>query len=261
MEHRRIHDKNDSLAAHGYCRLEKWICSDRNIFYSRPKELTFGKNTWGGALFYALMVLCFVTANKMTTAGNVILIQYAAPVYVALFGFSFLGEKSTKVDWLAIIIILTGLGFFFLDDLSFDQLWGNIVALVSGFGFAGLTLFMRKQKHGRPIDSVLLGNLITFLLCSPFYGQGITFELEPWAMIIFLGMIQLGLAYILYSKAIKYVSALDAVIYPVIEPIFNPMFAFLFLGEAMSSTAQIGGVLVLLGVIGRGLIQKSSSNT
>lgn len=231
------------------------------FFYSRPKGLTFGKNTWGGALFYALMVLCFVTANKMTTAGNVILIQYAAPVYVALFGFSFLGEKSTKVDWLAIIIILTGLGFFFLDDLSFDQLWGNIVALVSGFGFAGLTLFMRKQKHGRPIDSVLLGNLITFLLCSPFYGQGITFELEPWAMIIFLGMIQLGLAYILYSTAIKYVSALDAVIYPVIEPIFNPMFAFLFLGEAMSSTAQIGGVLVLLGVIGRGLIQKSSSNT
>ncbi|SVC80689.1 uncharacterized protein METZ01_LOCUS333543 [marine metagenome] len=231
------------------------------FFYSRPKEFTFGKNTWGGALFYALMVLCFVTANKMTTAGNVILIQYAAPVYVALFGFSFLGEKSTKVDWLAIIIILTGLGCFFLDDLSFDQLWGNIVALVSGFGFAGLTLLMRKQKHDRPIDSVLLGNLITFLLCSPFYSQGITFELEPWAMIIFLGVIQLGLAYILYSIAIKYVSALDAIIYPVIEPIFNPMFAFLFLGEAMSSTAQIGGVLVLLGVIGRGLIQKSLSST
>ena len=231
------------------------------FFYSRPKEFTFGNNTWSGALFYAIMVLCFVTANKMTTAGNVILIQYAAPVYVALFGFSFLGEKSTNVDWLAIIIILTGLGCFFLDDLSIDQLWGNIVALVSGFGFAGLTLFMRKQKHGRPIDSVLLGNLITFLLCSPFYSQGITFELEPWAIIIFLGMIQLGLAYILYSTAIKYVSALDAIIYPVIEPIFNPMFAFLFLGEAMSSTAQIGGVLVLLGVIGRGLIQKSSSNT
>ena len=230
------------------------------FFYSRPKEFTFGNNTWGGALCYALMVLCFVTANKMTTAGNVILIQYAAPVYVALFGFSFLGEKSTKVDWLAIIIILTGLGWFFLDDLSFDQLWGNIVALVSGFGFAGLTLFMRKQKHGRPIDSVLLGNLITFLLCSPFYSQGITFELEPWAMIIFLGVIQLGLAYIFYSTAIKYVSALDAIIYPVIEPIFNPMLAFLFLGETMSEIAQLGGVLVLLGVIGRGMIQTAQSN-
>ena len=231
------------------------------FFYSRPKELNFSNNTWCGALCYALMVVCFVTANKMTTAGNVILIQYSAPVYVALFGFSFLGEKSTKVDWLAIIIILTGLGCFFLDDLSFDQLWGNTVALFSGFGFAGLTLFMRKQKHGRPIDSVLLGNLITFLLCSPFYRQGITLEIEPWAIIIFLGVIQLGLAYIFYSTAIKYVSALDAIIYPVIEPIFNPMFAFLVLGEAMGSTAQIGGVLVLSGVIGRGLIQKSSSNT
>ena len=231
------------------------------FFYSRPKDFTFGNNTWGGALFYALMVICFVTANKMTTAGNVNLIQYAADVYVALFGFSFKGEKSTKVDWLAIIIILTGLGCFFLDDLSFDQLWGNTVALFSGFGFAGLTLFMRKQKHGRPIDSVLLGNLITFLLCSPFYRQGITLEIEPWAIIIFLGVIQLGLAYIFYSTAIKYVSALDAIIYPVIEPIFNPMFAFLVLGEAMGSTAQIGGVLVLSGVIGRGLIQKSSSDT
>ena len=230
------------------------------FFYSRPKDFTFGNNTWGGALFYALMVICFVTANKMTTAGNVILIQYGAPVYVALFGFSFLGEKSTKLDWLAIFIILTGLGCFFLDDLSFDQLWGNIVALVSGFGFAGLTLFMRKQKHGRPIDSVLLGNLITFLLCTPFYRQGITLEIEPWAIIIFLGVVQLGLAYIFYSTAIKYVSALDAIIYPVIEPIFNPMFAFLFLGEAMGSTAQIGGVLVFSGVIGRGLIQKSSSH-
>ena len=82
---------------------------------------------------------------------------------------------------------------------------------------------MRKQKHGRPIDSVLLGNLITFLLCSPFYRQGITLEIEPWAIIIFLGVIQLGLAYIFYSTAIKYVSALDAIIYPVIEPIFNPV--------------------------------------
>ena len=227
------------------------------FFYSKPKDFKFGNYTWGGAVFYALTVICFVMANKLTSAGNVILIQYAAPVYVAIFGLSFLEERSTKIDWLAIFIILTGLGCFFLDDLSFDQLWGNILALLSGFGFAGLTLFMRKQKYSRPIDSVLLGNLITFFLCSPFYSQGITFEFEPWAMIIFLGLIQLGFAYILFSIAIKYVSALDAIIYPVVEPIFNPIFAFLVLGEAMGITAQIGGILILSGVIGRGLIQKS----
>ena len=195
----------------------------------------------------------------MTTAGNVILIQFSAPVYVAIFSFSFLGEKSTKIDWLSIFIILTGLGYFFTDDLSFSQLWGNIFALLSGFGFAGLTLFMRKQKDGRPIDTVILGNLITFILCSPSYGKVIPFEIDHWLMITFLGVVQLGFAYILYSMAIKYVSALDAIIYPVVEPIFNPIFAFLFLGENMGVNALIGGTLVLSGVIGRGIIQNPNT--
>ncbi len=226
------------------------------LLYSKPNTFKFGVNTLAGALCYALMVICFVMGNKMTTAGNVILIQYAAPVYVALFGFSFLGERSTKIDWIAIIIILIGLGCFFLDELTFNELWGNTLALFSGFGFAGLTLFMRKQKNARPIDSVLIGNLLTFLFCVPFYFEGITYETNHWLLIIFLGTIQLGLAYILYSTAIKHVSALDAIIYPVIEPIFNPMLAFIFVGEAMSSTAQLGGFLVLLGVIGRGVLKE-----
>ena len=83
------------------------------------------------------MVICFVVGNKLTSSGNVILIQYAAPVYVALFGYYILGERSTKIDWIAIIIILTGLVCFFLEELSFQQLWGNTLALLSGVGFAG----------------------------------------------------------------------------------------------------------------------------
>ena len=227
--------------------------------YSRSKFSKFDKYTWGGALSYALMVVCFVIGNKMTTAGNVILIQFSAPVYVAIFSFSFLGEKSTKVDWVAIFIILIGLGYFFMDDLSLNQQWGNFFALLSGFGFAGVTLFMRKQKDGRPIDIVILGNLITFLLCTPFYGKAVPFELQPWLMITFLGVVQLGFAYILYSTAIKYVSALDAIIYPVVEPIFNPIFAFIFLGENMGINALFGGALVVAGVIGRGIAQRTNN--
>ena len=228
--------------------------------YSRPRDLRFGINTWAGAICYALMVICFVMGNKMTTSGNVILIQYAAPIYVALFGFSFLGERSTKIDWLAISIILLGLCCFFLEELSFDQLWGNVFAVFSGIGFAGLTLFMRKQKNGRPIDSVLLGNILTFFICFPFYSDGLTHDQSAWAMLIFLGVVQLGLSYIIYSNAIRYVSALDAIIYPVIEPIFNPIFAFLFLGESMSPTARVGGALVILGVVGRGIIRENYLN-
>jgi len=118
---------------------------------------------------------------------------------------------------------------------------------------------MRKQKNGRPIDSVLLGNILTFLICVPFLFQDVTFEMGPWIRVTYLGVIQLGLAYILYSTAIKHVSALDSIIYPVIEPVFNPILAFLFLGELMSGNAQFGGALVLAGVLGRGLIQAAQN--
>ena len=84
-------------------------------------------------------------------------------------------------------------------------------------------------------------------------------EAIPWLSIIFLGFVQLGLAYILFSTAIKHVSALDAIIYPVIEPLFNPLLTFIFLGELMSQTALIGGFLVITGVIGRGFLNEASS--
>jgi len=235
------------------------ICALFIYLYDKPKRLQFGKYTVGGAICYAVMVIFYVLANKMTTAGNAIMIQYTAPVYVAIFGFSFLGEKSRKSDWLIIGTVIIGLGLFFFEELSFTSFWGNIAALIAGFGFAGTTLFMRKQKNGRPIDSVLLGNLLTFLVCIPFVFQDITTDIETWIQISYLGVIQLGLAYIFYSIAIKHVSALDAIIYPIIEPIFNPILAFIFLGEMMSGNAQIGGALVLIGVICRGIFQVTKS--
>ena len=223
--------------------------------YSKPKNLTFSRYSWYGGLCYTIMVICFVLANKMTNAGNVILIQYAAPAYVALFSFSFIGEKSTKTDWLAICIIFLGLGCFFIDDISLNQIEGNIVAVFSGLGFAGLVLFMRKEKERRPNDSVFLGNLMTFFFCSPLYHNEITLKLEPWLIIIFLGIIQLGIAYILFSIAIKYVSAIDAIIYPVIEPIFNPILAFVFIGENMGSISILGGLMIVFGVVSRSILQ------
>ena len=223
--------------------------------YSKPSSKGFGRNIWAGAFCYSVMVVSFVFANKITASGNVILIQYAAPIYVALFGYSFLGEKASKIDWITIAIIIFGLTCFFYEDLSLKQKWGNVLAIFSGLGFAGLTLFMRKEKNANPIDCVLLGNLITFVICLPFYFTGVTMEAIPWLSITFLGFVQLGLAYILFSTAIKYVKALDAIIYPVIEPLFNPVLTFIFLGEQMSQTALIGGFLVITGVIGRGFFK------
>ena len=82
-------------------------------FYRRLDPIYLGKYVWAGAISYSIMVICFVFANKITTSGNVILIQYAAPIYVALFSFSFLGEKANIADWVSILIIFVGLSSFF----------------------------------------------------------------------------------------------------------------------------------------------------
>ena len=96
--------------------------------FSKDKKIIITYDKLLAACFYTLVVTLFVMSNKLTTAGNAILLQYTAPVYVALFGYMFLGEKSTLIDWVTIIILLGGLALFFLDDLSFDRYLGNALA-------------------------------------------------------------------------------------------------------------------------------------
>jgi len=223
--------------------------------FNRNNKFTFSKSKIIAACCYALVVTLFVMANKLTTAGNAILLQYTAPVYVALFGYMFLGEKSTIVDWVTIVILLFGLALFFIDDLTFDGFTGNIFAILSGMSFAALTLLLRKQKDDSPSDSVLLGNILTLIIGLPVIATSITFEVKPIVLILILGVFQLGIPYIFYTTAIKHVTALDAIIFPIIEPILNPILVFFIIGETLGPWAFLGGALVLGGVIVRGILK------
>ena len=224
--------------------------------YSRNDKITITKDKIIAACFYTLVVTLFVMANKLTTAGNAILLQYTAPVYVALFGYMFLGEKSTFIDWATIMILLLGLALFFFDDLSFDGYLGNVLAILSGMSFAGLTLLLRKQKDDSPSDSILLGNILTLVIGLPVIVGGTEFDLNSIILILLLGVLQLGIPYILYTTAIKYVTALDAIIFPIIEPILNPILVFIVLGETLGAWSVFGGALVLSGVIFRAILKK-----
>ena len=224
--------------------------------YSRNDKITITKDKIIAACFYTLVVTLFVMANKLTTAGNAILLQYTAPVYVALFGYMFLGERSTFVDWATIMILLLGLALFFFDDLSFDGYLGNVLAILSGMSFAGLTLLLRKQKDDSPSDSILLGNMLTLVIGLPVIVGGTEFDLNSIILILLLGVLQLGIPYILYTTAIKHVTALDAIIFPIIEPILNPILVFIVLGETLGAWSVFGGALVLSGVIFRAILKK-----
>jgi len=226
--------------------------------FSRGNKITISRSKIVAACCYALVVTLFVMANKLTTAGNAILLQYTAPIYVALFGYMFLGEKSSLIDWMTIVILLTGLGLFFIDELTLDGFIGNILAIISGMSFAALTLLLRKQKDESPSDSILFGNILTLIIGLPIITTGISIELKPIILVLLLGVFQLGVPYILYTTAIKHVKALDAIIFPIIEPILNPILVFLILGESLGPWSLLGGGMVLGGVIGRAVLKESN---
>jgi drug/metabolite transporter (DMT)-like permease len=164
---------------------------------------------------------------------------------VALFGAWILRERPTRADWIAIVITLGGIGLFFADKLSVDHLWGNIVALVSGMFFGFLAILLRKQKDATPVDSVILGTLLGGIICLPALTSAPALDTRGWLALALLGTVQLGLAYFLYARAIRYVPALDAVLIPVIEPILNPIWVMLALGEKPARWAILGGAIVL----------------
>jgi drug/metabolite transporter (DMT)-like permease len=223
------------------------------IAYVRHPRFTWTFPQIGGAVAYAVTVTLFVVATKLTTAANAILLQYTAPVYVAFLSAWILKERPRWFDWLTIGVVIGGMTLFFLDHLAPGNLLGNGFAILSGVSFAFLVLFMRKQRNESPVETVLLGNLLTGLVGLPFMFESMPDALS-WLGLLFLGVIQLGVSYVLYSKAIKYVTALEAILIPGIEPILNPIWVFLILGERPGKWALIGGAIVLISVTLRSLI-------
>jgi len=213
----------------------------------RRPNFTWSPAQVGGALAYAATVILFVSANKLTTAANAILLQYTAPIYTAILGARFLGERVTRSDWVTIAVVIFGVLMFFIDHLTFGGLAGNLLALISGLTFAVLAIFLRKQKDESALESVLLGNLFTALIGLPFMFRSMP-GVQSWIGLILLGVFQLGLSYVLYSAALKYISALEGILIASIEPILNPLWVFLVMGEKPGPWALIGGAVVLIAI-------------
>jgi drug/metabolite transporter (DMT)-like permease len=219
----------------------------------RRPQFTWSKLQLGGAVAYTASVLGFVVATKLTTAANAIVLVYTAPIYVALWSPWFLQERITRLDWLTLGLAIGGMGLFFLDHLTIAGWWGNVCAIGSGMATAWVILCLRKQHSTSTLETVLLGNLLAALVGAPFMFHDLP-DLTSWAALTLAGVGQIGLAFILYIRAIKSVSALEASLIPVIEPLLNPLWVLLLIGEAPGRWAILGGVVVILAVTVRGLL-------
>jgi drug/metabolite transporter (DMT)-like permease len=199
------------------------------------------------ATMFILTQFLFVTSTKLTTAANSIFLQYTAPIYVIPLAYWFLGEKPSRTDILSMVIIFLGLTLFFGDELSADGFYGNLLAILSGVTSAIMMVSFRAQKDGNPAESNLIAFLVTAGVGFPFIMQE-SWTVNSWLILAFLGIVQIGFSFIFFTKGIKHIPALEANLIGTLEPVLNPVWVFIFLGESMGVFAFIGGLIVLSGV-------------
>ena len=222
------------------------------LAYIKKPKITKSKPQILGAIAYSTTVLFYVIANKLTTAANAILLQYTAPIFVALLSFWILKEKVHWYDIVSIGVVIFGMGLFFIEDVSSGNILGNIIAIVSGFTLACCTLALRAQKDGSGMETICLGNLLTFIIAIPFILK-VEATMRDLIVAISLGVFQLGISYIFYVNSLKYITALEAILIAVFEPILNPLWVYIFLREKPGINAIIGGVIVIIAVTLRGI--------
>ena len=205
---------------------------------------------WACVLLYSMVVTTFAMATKLTTAANAIVLQYLAPVYVALLAPVFLQEATRRRDWIFILLAACGMVMFFMDAVSAGGLTGNILGLCSGVFFAAFCMALRCVPEGYATDTVVWGNLATFVINLPFMDFQHIPDADGWFCLLVLGCFQLGLGYYLYAKASVYLTALELIMIPMLEPLLNPLFVALLLGEIPGIWSLAGGVLVLSTIAG-----------
>lgn len=217
------------------------------------------------AVGYVVMTVGYVVAMKLTTAANAIFLQYTMPAWVLIGGAVWLGEKITFSRCFTILLCLIGMALFFVDELQPEQWQGNIIALLSGFGFAVVTLSLRKGRDQLPIVAVLWGNALTALLLIPYSFLFLpdTIEelrrVENWLGLLWLGVFQIGVAYLFFVYALRHLPAIEVAILSLIEPILNPTWVYLLQDERPSTWAYVGGAFILVSVLVRTVIREKSS--
>ncbi len=222
-------------------------------FFTRREG--FGLNAVAvlASLLYTALLLLFVIATKLTTAANAIFLQYTAPVYVLLLEPIFYKERFRPRDLLTVVVCLAGMSLFFVGKLRPEDVSGNLAALCSGLCFAFYFLLLRHPRAQRVnrASSVIYGNLLVVVITAPF-GLAALKEIgaRDAGSVVFLGVFQIGVAYTLFTLGMaRGVRSLDASIVCYIEPLLNPVWVFLVLGERPSGWALVGGAVIIAAVV------------
>lgn len=206
-------------------------------------------NKWIAAAAFCLVMtnLLYVTANKMTTAANAIVLQYMAPIFVLIWDCIYRKEGPKKYQCGIVAMAFAGMILFFFDQLDGGHLLGNIIAICAGLSFSGV-FFINSLPESSSEDSSMLAFLISFAVSIPFLGEVSQMDKTALAALMALGVFQVGLAYVLFSKGSKLTSPVNASLIGLLEAVLNPVWVLLFYGEKIGRFALAGGVVILSAV-------------
>ena len=222
-------------------------------FFTRHEGFGLNGVTAVGAVLYAVLIILFVSATKETTAANAIFLQYTAPVYLLILEPLVYKEKFRRRDLVTVLVCIGGMALFFVGQLRPQDVAGNLMALASGLCFALYFLSLRhpKARAVNRASSVIYGNLLVVLVAAPWAVSALRYVgTHDLMSVVYLGVVQLGISYTLFTVGItRGVRSLDAGIICYIEPVLNPVWVFLVLGERPSRWAVLGGAIIITAVI------------
>jgi len=213
------------------------------------------------AVSYTATMILFVSANKLTTSANAIILQYVAPIFTAIIGAWILKERARAEHWIAFLFIAGGMVLMFMDKLGGGRFSGDLLAILCALAFSFTFIFMRMQKAGSSLESMLLAHGFTAAagLTVSLFLPAPHLTAKALLSVTILGIFQVGLASVLFAYAVKHISAVTANLVAVIEPVFNPIWVFLALGEAPGARAIAGGVVIIAAVTAASVITTHST--
>jgi len=221
--------------------------------FTRHEGFGINRLTAVASVLYAALLLLFVLATKQTTAANAIFLQYTAPVYLLILEPLVYKEKFRSRDLITVLVCVAGMTLFFVGKLRPQDVTGNLLALASGLCFALYVLLLRhaKARTVNRASSVIYGSLLLVIFTAPAGLAAIPrLTQHDVLVVLYLGVVQIGLAYTLFTVAMaRGVRSLDAGIVGYIEPVLNPIWVFLVLGEKPSGWALLGGVIIIVAFV------------
>lgn len=212
----------------------------------RRAVLRVNRRMWINSLIYTGLLVTFVVSTKLTTAANAIFLQYTGTAYVLLLEPRLFRTPLLKVNLWTTVVCFLGMGLFFLEDFDPQGGLGIVIAMVSGLMLAGLFLGQRLNAAEYHVPAIFWGNIFVMLVGLPAFLNSEPATLPEHSMLAFLGIIQIGMGYLLFTYGLKRIPAVESALLAMLEPVLNPIWVLIGYGERPGYWAAVGGALIIL---------------